>query len=45
VLALEEALGVSAGHDTTRKFVAKTISGLERQAGVSPRGRTRGRST
>jgi AcrR family transcriptional regulator len=45
VLALEEGLGVSAGHDTTRKFVAKTISGLERQAGVSPRGRTRGRST
>jgi AcrR family transcriptional regulator len=45
VLALEEALGVSAGHDTTRKFVAKTISSLERQAGVSPRGRTRGRST
>jgi AcrR family transcriptional regulator len=45
VLALEDALGVSAGHETTRKFVAKTISGLERQAGVSPRGRTRGRST
>jgi AcrR family transcriptional regulator len=45
VLALEDALGVSAGHDTTRRFVAKTISGLERQAGVSPRGRTRGRST
>jgi len=45
VLALEDALGVSAGHDSTRKFVAKTISSLERQAGVSPRGRTRGRST
>jgi AcrR family transcriptional regulator len=45
VLALEESLGVSAGHDATRKFVAKTINGLERQAGVSPRGRTRGRST
>ena len=45
VLALEEALGVSAGHETTRKFVAKTISSLERQAGVRPRGRTRGRST
>jgi AcrR family transcriptional regulator len=45
VLSLEAALGVSAGHDTTRRFVAKTISGLERQAGVSPRGRTRGRST
>jgi AcrR family transcriptional regulator len=44
VLALEDALGVTAGHDTTRRFVAKTISGLERQAGVSPRGRTRGRS-
>jgi AcrR family transcriptional regulator len=44
VLALEEGLGVSAGHDTTRKFDATTISGLERQAGVSPRGRTRGRS-
>jgi AcrR family transcriptional regulator len=45
VLSLEAALGVSAGHDTTRRFVAKTISGLERQAGVSPRGRIKGKST
>src|SRR5262245_34732212 len=44
VLALEEALGVSAGHDTTVAFVERTISRLERQRATSPRGRTRGKS-
>ena len=56
VLALEAALGVSGGHDTTLEFVERTIDQLERQherrraasprpqPGTSPRGRGRGRS-
>ncbi len=47
VLAMEGALGVTAGHDTTVEFVERTIEGLgrpRRQRGTSPRGRGRGRS-
>jgi hypothetical protein len=29
VLALEEALGVSAGHETTRSFIERTIARME----------------
>ncbi|MHB8465976.1 MAG: TetR/AcrR family transcriptional regulator [Acidimicrobiales bacterium] len=40
VLALEDALGVKTGHDTTHAFVERTID----QLGTSPRGKGRGRS-
>lgn len=48
VLALEDALGVTAGHDTTIDFVERTIAQLEgrpRQRGTRPRGSGKGRST
>ncbi len=32
VLALEDALGVTAGHDTTIAFVERTIAALERSS-------------
>jgi AcrR family transcriptional regulator len=51
VLALEGALGVTTGHETTVAFVERTIDRLERasgrkrpQRGTSPRGRTKGKS-
>jgi AcrR family transcriptional regulator len=56
VLALEEALGVTAGHDITVEFIERTIAQLEqpegrrtagrrrRQLGTSPRGSGKGRS-
>jgi TetR/AcrR family transcriptional regulator len=45
VLALEEAIGVTSGHDTTAEFVERTIAGLEGdQPGTSPRGSGKGRS-
>ena len=49
VLALEEALGVTAGHDTTVAFIERAIAELEatpscRQSGTSPRGSGKGRS-
>ena len=44
VLALEDALGVTAGHDTTVAFVERTIAQLEGQRGTSPRGSGKGRS-
>jgi AcrR family transcriptional regulator len=54
ILALEGALGVSAGHDATLAFVERAIERLEgrersaggrsRQPGTTPRGRGRGRS-
>ena len=31
VLALEGALGVTSGHDTTRDFIERTIARLERR--------------
>lgn len=36
VLALEDALGVTAGHDATRAFVARTIAELESRATDEP---------
>jgi AcrR family transcriptional regulator len=45
VLALEDALGVTMGHDTTVDFIERTIAQLEGQARTSPRGNGRGRST
>jgi AcrR family transcriptional regulator len=47
VLALEDALGVTAGHDATVAFVERTIARLEAspgQPGTSPRGSGKGRS-
>jgi len=46
VLALEDALGVTAGHDTMIEFVERTIERLEggRRRGARPRGRGTGRS-
>jgi AcrR family transcriptional regulator len=52
VLALEGALGVTTGHDTTVAFIERFIDELERpsaeeaprQAGTTPRGRGKGRS-
>jgi AcrR family transcriptional regulator len=47
VLALEEALGVTTGHDTTVAFIERAIAELDRpspQSGTSPRGRGKGRS-
>jgi AcrR family transcriptional regulator len=47
VLAIERALGVTAGHDTTVAFVDRTIAQLEggrRQRGTRPRGSGKGRS-
>ena len=45
VMALEDALGVTAGHDTTVAFIERAIERLEgRQAGTSPRGNGKGRS-
>ena len=47
VLALEDALGVTAGHDTTIAFIERAIAELEgpsSQAGTSPRGSGKGRS-
>ena len=52
VMVLEDALGVTSGHDTTREFVERTIAELERrpeprrkrQPGTSPRGSGKGRS-
>ena len=45
VLALEDALGVATGHDTTIAFIERTIAQLEAQPGTSPRGKGTGRST
>jgi AcrR family transcriptional regulator len=36
VLALEDALGVTTGHDTTVDFIERAIAQLEGQAGTSP---------
>jgi AcrR family transcriptional regulator len=47
VLALEDALGVTTGHDTTIAFIERAIAELEgpsSQSGTSPRGRGKGRS-
>ena len=47
VLALEDAIGVTAGHDTTIEFVERTIARLEggaSQPGTRPRGSGKGRS-
>jgi AcrR family transcriptional regulator len=54
VLALEDALGVTSGHDATIEFVEQAIARLEGRAppaagsspqpGTSPRGRGKGRS-
>jgi AcrR family transcriptional regulator len=46
VLALEGALGVTTGHDTTAAFVERAIAELEArpQPGTRPRGRGKGRS-
>ena len=47
VLALEDALGVTTGHDTTVAFIERAIAELEgpsSQSGTSPRGRGKGRS-
>ena len=47
VLALEDALGVTTGHDTTVAFIERAIVELEgpsSQSGTSPRGRGKGRS-
>ena len=47
VLALEDALGVTAGHDTTVAFIERAIAELDGpspQSGTSPRGRGKGRS-
>ena len=47
VLALEEALGVTAGHDTTVAFIERAIAELDGpspQSGTSPRGSGKGRS-
>lgn len=47
VLALEEALGVTTGHDTTVAFIERAIAELDGpspQSGTSPRGRGKGRS-
>jgi hypothetical protein len=33
VLALEQALGVTTGHDATRSFVERALGELERQDG------------
>ena len=55
VLALEDALGVTSGHDTTTEFVARMIAALgarrvgrpgpdHDQVAVTPRGRGSGRS-
>jgi AcrR family transcriptional regulator len=44
VLALEDMLGVTTGHDATRDFVARTVAGLEGRrpsAGASSRPRRR----
>ena len=47
VLALEDALGVTTGHDTTIAFIERAIAELEgpsSQSGTSPRGSGKGRS-
>ena len=47
VLALEDALGVTAGHDTTIAFIERAIAELEgpsSQSGTNPRGSGKGRS-
>lgn len=47
VLALEEALGVTTGHDTTVAFIERAIAELDGpspHSGTSPRGRGKGRS-
>jgi AcrR family transcriptional regulator len=47
VLALEDALGVTAGHDTTIAFIERAIAELEgpsSQSDTSPRGSGKGRS-
>jgi AcrR family transcriptional regulator len=44
VLSLEDALGVTSGHDTTLEFIERTIAALEGQPGTSPRGIGKGRS-
>jgi AcrR family transcriptional regulator len=47
VLALEDALGVTTGHDTTIAFIERAIAELEgpaSQSGTNPRGRGKGRS-
>jgi AcrR family transcriptional regulator len=47
VLALEHALGVTTGHDTTIAFIERAIAELEgpsSQSGTSPRGSGKGRS-
>jgi hypothetical protein len=36
VLALEEALGVRAGHETTRSFIERTIARMEPAAADDP---------
>jgi AcrR family transcriptional regulator len=41
VFALEDALGVTAGHDTTLEFIERSIAQLE---GTTPRGKGNGRS-
>ncbi len=44
VLALEDALGVTTGHDITLEFIEHTIARLERQSETRPRGNGTGRS-
>ena len=47
VLALEEALGVTTGHDTTVAFIERAIAELDGpspHSGTSPRGSGKGRS-
>ena len=47
VLALEDALGVTTGHDTTIAFIERAIAELEdpsSQSDTSPRGSGKGRS-
>jgi AcrR family transcriptional regulator len=47
VLALEDALGVTTGHDTTIAFIERAIAELEgpsSQSGTSPRGSGKGKS-
>jgi AcrR family transcriptional regulator len=44
VLALEGALGVTTGHDTTVEFIEQAIARLEVQPATKPRGNGKGRS-